>query len=121
MHACRENDYLNVSEMDHLSSITPTPSNVERSSRRKAIRQYMQGISVRVFNCKAHQETLQSRSSDAEKDENIDNEKLVIARHDAIVQSGEGDDCVGLPCNKKEDEWYKEGKECDKNGRKERL
>ena len=37
------------------------------------------------------------------------------------MQSGEGDDCVGLPRNKKEDEWYEEGKKGDKNGGKERL
>lgn len=81
----------------------------------------MQDASIRILNRKAHQETLYSCSSDAEKDKNIDDKKLVIARHDAIVQFGKGDDCVGLLRDKKEDKRYENGKEGDENGWQERL
>lgn len=81
----------------------------------------MQGVSIRFVNRKAHQVTLEGCSSDTEKDENIDDEKLVIAHHDAIVQFGERNDCLGLLRDKEENEWYENSKDGDKDGWKERL
>lgn len=76
-----------------------TPANVERSSSWKAIGDDLDQL---IAGCcfERHQERLQSSSANAEEDENVDNQELVVSCHDSVVESGQRDDRVSFLGNK---------------------
>lgn len=72
-----------------------TPSDIERASSRKAICNDLDDLQPRRL-AERDQERLQSRCADAEEDEDVHDEELVVACHDPVVKRRQGGDCVRL-------------------------
>ena len=79
----------------HQESTPPrrTPADVERARDREALR--YDGDDLRGRDrLEREQERLQRRSADAEEDEDVDDEELVVPRHDTVVQRRQRGDRV---------------------------
>ena len=86
MHPRRENHYhRDQYQMDTEIGIRPTPSNIEWSCRRETAGYDFQDILVVRLGSKRDKERLQCSGPDAEENQDIDDEKLVISCHDPIV------------------------------------
>ena len=71
-----------------------TPANVERTNGRETVRNNIENIPSSLIRCKRDQKGLQRGSSDAKKDQDIDDKKFVVSGHDEVVQSGKCGDGV---------------------------
>ena len=78
-----------------MSNYQLTPSDIERAGGREAIRDDLDNLQPRRL-AERDQERLQRRCADAEKDEDVHDEELVVAGHDPVVQRGQGGDGVCL-------------------------
>lgn len=97
------------------SSRKNEPSDIKRPRRWEAIGYNLNEPSSRDI-LDRFQNRLHRSCADTEKDENVDDEKLVVARHDEVVKSGEGRDGMSFLGDEQQDEWNEDGEQGDEKG-----